>query len=85
MVFELKTWTLSFRDRLEKQHVRRCHLCNFPPCTFRFASNVGFSPFQFGYQQAGGARDDHWTGTNEDASDSSVISRGDALLTYLPI
>ena len=45
----------------------------------------GFLLFNFGYQQAGGARDDHWTGTNEDASDSSVISRGDALLTYLPI
>ena len=34
-------------------------------------------------QQAGGARDDRWTGTNEDASESSVIPREDALLTYL--
>ena len=43
MVFEWMTLTLSFRDRLEKQHVRCCHLCLFPPCTLRFASNIGFS------------------------------------------
>ena len=53
MVFELKTWTLSFRDRLEKQHVRRCHLCNFPPCTFRFASNVGFLLFNLDINKQG--------------------------------
>ena len=32
---------------------------------------------------AGGARDAHWTGTNEDASVTSVISIQDAGLTYL--
>ena len=33
---------------------------------------------------AGGARDAHWTGTNEDASAASVKSIRDAGLTYLP-
>ena len=33
--------------------------------------------------EAGGARDAHWTGTNEDASVTSVISIQDAGLTYL--
>ena len=32
---------------------------------------------------AGGARDAHWTGTNEDASAASVKSIRDAGLTYL--
>ena len=32
---------------------------------------------------AGGARDAHWTGTNEDASVASVKSIRDAGLTYL--
>ena len=42
-----------------------------------------FSLLEFLSFLAGGARDAHWTGTNEDASAASVKSIRDAGLTYL--
>ena len=47
---------------------------------------IPFGLFCFGFASdftAGGARDAHWTGTNEDASVASVKSIRDAGLTYL--
>ena len=50
------------------------------PCSHR--DPFGFVFLLFPYL-AGGARDAHWTGTNEDASVVSVKSIRDAGLTYL--
>ena len=60
------------------EHLKRCRTSNL---LGDFASRVFSSTsvavwFQFCPITAGGARDAHWTGTNEDASVSSVISMG---------